>query len=234
MPPMIRRLRPFACLLPLLVPVSAAKSAPLEFRVTFDRSVSAQPFSGRVYVMLFKQDVKDLRPGPDWFRPEPFFAKDVKNWQPGQPLVFGGDALAFPVAMAKVHKATYSIQAVMDFDRGARSFSTADGNAHGKSVRRELDGAASGPVELTIDQVYKSKPFVETERVKLVDIESKLLMLFTGARPICEPASCCRVRSGPSRNDAIRSSTRSPDSAATTSAPTPSPHATGPTWPALR
>lgn len=165
----------------LLTPVSAlAQSRPLEFRLTFDPKVSAQPFTGRVYVMLFKQDTKELRSGPDWFRPDPFFAKDVKNWQPGQPLVIDGKALGFPVTMDQVPKATYSIQAVMDFDRGERSFSTAAGNGFSRTLRRELDGMASGSVELRIDQVYKPKLFIETERVKLVDIESKLLTAFHG------------------------------------------------------
>jgi pimeloyl-ACP methyl ester carboxylesterase len=165
----------------LLTPVSAiAQARPLEFRLTFDRGVSARPFTGRVYVMLFKQDVKELRPGPNWFQPDPFFARDVKDWQPGQPLVLDGKALGFPVTMDKVPKATYSIQAVMDFDRGERGFSTAEGNGHSRTLRRELDGVASGPVELRIDQVYKAKPFQETDRVKLVDIESKLLTAFNG------------------------------------------------------
>jgi hypothetical protein len=177
LPPSIR----LACLLLLLSPTSAsAQSRPLEFRLTFDKSVSARPFSGRVYVMLFKKDVKELRSGPDWFAPDPFFAKDVKDWQPGQTLVLDGEALGFPMAMAKVPKASYSIQAVMDFDRGERSFSTADGNGYSPTLRRELDGNASGSVELRIDKVYKAKPFAETERVKLVDIESKRLTAFHG------------------------------------------------------
>ena len=75
--------------------------------------------------MLFKQDVKELRSGPNWLQPDPFFAKDVKDWQPDQSLVLNGDALAYPMAMAKVPKDTYSIQAVMDFNRGVRPFSTA-------------------------------------------------------------------------------------------------------------
>ncbi len=171
----------FAYLLLLLTPSSTvAQSRPLEFRLTFERHVAAQPFTGRVYVMLFKQDVKELRPGPNWFQTDPFFARDVKDWQPGQPLVFDGAALSFPVTMAKVPKATYSIQAVMDFNRGERSFSAAEGNGYSRTVRRELDGTASGPVELRIDQVYKGQPFAETERVKLVDIESKLLTAFYG------------------------------------------------------
>lgn len=170
-----------ASLLLLLMPVSAAaQSRPLEFRITFDRSVSAQPFTGRVYVMLFKQDVKELRPGPNWFNPDPFFARDVKDWPADEPLVLDSKALGFPATVDKVPRATYSIQAVMDFDRGERSFSTAEGNGHSRTLRRELDGAASGPVTLRIDQVYKAKPFQETDRVKLVDIESKLLTAFHG------------------------------------------------------
>ncbi|MGH7172718.1 MAG: alpha/beta hydrolase-fold protein [Gemmataceae bacterium] len=170
-----------ASLLLLLTPASAAaQSRPLEFRLTFDRGVSARPFTGRVYVMLFKQDAKELRSGPSWFHPDPFFAKDVKDWQPGQPLVLDGKSRGFPVTMDKVPKGTYSIQAVMDFDRGERAFSTAEGNGHSRTLRRELDGAASGAVELRIDRVYKAKPFQETDRVKLVDIESKLLTAFHG------------------------------------------------------
>ena len=85
-----------ACFLLFLAPAAAdAQQRPLEFRLTFDRSVSAQPFTGRVYVMLFKQDVKELRSGPNWFQPDPFFAQDVKDWQPGQPLVLDGKALGF-------------------------------------------------------------------------------------------------------------------------------------------
>lgn len=170
-----------SCLVLLLTPDSvAAQPRPLEFRLTFDKRIITQPFTGRVYVMLFKRDVKELQSGPQWIQTDPFFAKDVKDWQPERSLVLDGKALGFPMTMDEVPKATYSIQAVMDFDRGARSFSTADGNGYSITVRRELDGTTSGPVELRIDQVYKAKPFVETARVKLVDLESKLLTAFHG------------------------------------------------------
>jgi hypothetical protein len=179
--PTVRFCIRIAYLLLLLSPASALGQArPLEFRLTFDRSVSAQPFSGRVYILLFKQDAKELRSGPSWFGSDPFFAKDVRDWQPDQPLVLNAKALGYPATVDKTPKATYSIQAVMDFDRGERSFSTAEGNGYSRTIRRELDGAASGEVELRIDQIYKAKPFAQTERVKLVDIESKLLTAFHG------------------------------------------------------
>ena len=44
----------------------------------------------------------------------------------------------------------------------------------------DLDPAATGTVELKLDQVYKARPFKETDTVKLVDIESKLLTKFHG------------------------------------------------------
>jgi S-formylglutathione hydrolase FrmB len=169
-----------ALLLWMTPAVAGAQPRPLEFRLTFDQRIAAEPFTGRVYVLLFKEDVKELRPGPNWIGTDPFFAKDVTAWQPDRPLVLDGKALSFPVPPDKVAKATYSIQAVMDFNRGERSFSAADGNGYSGTLRRPLDGAASGTVELRIDRVYKAKPFVETERVRLVDIESKLLTAFHG------------------------------------------------------
>ncbi|HZY88281.1 MAG TPA: alpha/beta hydrolase [Gemmataceae bacterium] len=172
----------FVLLLGLTAPPAVA-ATPLEFRLTFSESVSAAPFTGRVYLMLTKADTKALPAGPNWFKPEPFFARDVKGWRPGETLVFGADALGYPYPLAKLPKGTYTVHAVMDFDSGDRLFSTADGNAHGKPLRREFDPASTGPVALKIDQVYKAKPFVETARVKLVEVESKLLTAFHG-RPV--------------------------------------------------
>jgi len=171
----------FASLLLCLVVVprvTAAETKALEFHITFDKTVSSQPFTGRVYVMLHKQDVKEPRSGPSWFNPEPFFAQDVKDWKPGETLTLAGDALSFPLPLAKLTKGTYTVLAILDLDKGGISFSTSEGNGHSKPLRLELDPTASGPMKLTIDQVYKPRAFAETEHVKLVDIESKLLSAF--------------------------------------------------------
>jgi hypothetical protein len=159
-------------------PAAAAEPSPLAFRLTFDRGVSAEPFTGRVCVMLAKRDGAEPRFGPNWFKPEPFFAWDVKGWKPGESLVLGGDGLGFPEPLARLPKDTYTVQAVMDFDRGERNFSVAPGNGYSKPQRRLLDPAAGGPVALTIDQVVPPRRLVEGERLKLVDVESKLLSAF--------------------------------------------------------
>jgi S-formylglutathione hydrolase FrmB len=164
-------------------PLRAAEPKPLEFHLTFDKAVSDKPFTGRVYVMLSKTAIKELRSGVNWFNPEPFFAKDVKDWKPGDSLVLGGDALAYPASLVKLPAGTYSIQAVMDFDRGNIHFSTAEGNGYSEPIRQELNASETGPVALKIDQIFKERQFKETERVKLVDIESKVLTAFHG-RPM--------------------------------------------------
>jgi hypothetical protein len=162
----------------LLANGARADSQPLEFHLTFEKNVSEKPFTGRVYVMLSKEPATSLRSGPSWFRPEPFFALDVKDWKPGEPLVLGKNALGYPATLDKLATGTWCIQAVMDFDRGNISFSTAPGNGYSEPLRRELNAAESGPVKLTLNQVYKPRAFVETDNVKLVEIESKLLSDF--------------------------------------------------------
>jgi S-formylglutathione hydrolase FrmB len=164
----------------VLVVVSgkAAEPRPLEFQLRFDKSVCDKPFTGRVYVLLTRQETKTLPGGFNWFKPEPIFARDVKDWKPGEILTIAAEALAYPCRLAELPKDTYSVHAVMDFDRGATSFTTADGNIYSAPQRLELDASASGPVELVLDKVYKSKPPADSERVKFVDIESKLLSDF--------------------------------------------------------
>ena len=176
----VRQVTAVVVLLLAARPLPAAEARPLEFRLTFDRAVSAEPFTGRVYLMLSRNESKQLRSGPNWFKPEPFFARDVKDWRPGQALVLGADALGFPHPLAKLPRGTWFVQAVMDFDRGHISFCTAAGNGFSRPQRCELDPAGTGPVAVHLDQVYQPRAFVETDRVKIVEIESKLLTAFHG------------------------------------------------------
>lgn len=180
---MLSRIAPRACVALLVAtffgwtPEIAA--APMRFHLNFDPGISTQPFTGRIYVMLFEKEVANLQPGPNWFRPEPFYVRDVKDWKPGQVLTMGVECLGYPVPMDKIPPGVYSVQAVMDFGQGL-SFSTAPGNGYSQTVRREIDPVQTGVVSLKLDRIYRERPFVETERVKLIDIESKNLTAFHG------------------------------------------------------
>jgi hypothetical protein len=175
-----RRLLGLALGLLLAAPAGAA-----EFRLTFDGRTHPGPFTGRVYVLLSQKEPKDGPPsGPRWFNPEPFFARDVKAWKPGEELALAADtALGFPEPLARLPRGTYWVQAVLDLDRGARSFAAAEGNVYSRPARLALDGAGGAPVRLVLDQVYNARRFEETDRVKLVDVESRLLSAFHG-RPV--------------------------------------------------
>ena len=172
-------MRPFCCLLAFFALASSASAAELEFHLRFPASKRAEPFTGRVYVMLTAGDMKQLLGGPNWFRPEPFFAVDVKDVKPGTAMVIDKTALGHPLTLDKLRKGTYTIQAVMDLRPNSAQFSRAPGNLYGIE-RQALDPATTGVVELTLDQVVPERPFKETARVKIVDIESKLLTKFNG------------------------------------------------------
>ena len=159
---------------------TAVPRGPLEFHIAFSPKVSTSPFRGRVFVMVSKPVIKDLPLKPKWFNPEPFFAQDVQAWEPGAKLVIGTDAAGFPQPLAKLPRGAYSVQAVMDFDRGEQNSVSAAGNGYSKPLRLDLDPATSGPVSLLIDQTYPERRFEESARVKLVDVESKLLSKFHG------------------------------------------------------
>ncbi len=159
---------------------STAAAEPLRFQVTFAETVSKEPFTGRVFVFLSQGSLREPRFGPNWAKPEPFFARDVERWQPGSTLTLENDALGFPVKMAQLEKGTYTAQAVLDFDRGVREIGNGVGNAYSKVVNFEFDSAAGGSIAMLVDQVVPERRFPESDRLKLVDIESKLLTAFHG------------------------------------------------------
>jgi pimeloyl-ACP methyl ester carboxylesterase len=160
-----------------------ASTQALEFHISFDKAVTEASFTGRVYVFLTSKPSQGAPHSVNWFNPEPCFARDVNGWKPGETAVLPQGALGFPEPLSKLKRGAYWVQAVMDLDRGERSFSDAPGNGYSRPVRLMLDPQAGGPVPLKIDQVVPARPFRETERVKLVDVESRLLSAFYG-RPV--------------------------------------------------
>lgn len=160
---------------------SAAADGPLAFRVKFTPDVSAEPFTGRVFVLLTKADPRGVPRGLNWFNPEPAFARDVRAWKPGEELTFAaGNCISHPHSLDKIPAGKYFAVPVLDFDRGAASFTSSPGNGYGKAVPVEIDPKTTGVVHLTIDQTYTPTRFAETETVKLFERESKLLSAFHG------------------------------------------------------
>lgn len=171
----------FPALLLLGVLAAAAPAdAPLTFHLTYDARAHHGPFTGRVHVLLLRRDLAELQKGVNWFNPEPHLTLDVRGWKPGQAVVLDRAALGHPVRLDGIKPGTYTVQAVMDLHPNHSNFSTAPGNVYTVARQMMLDPATSGPVRLHLDRVYQPRPFVETDRVKQLVIESKLLTAFHG------------------------------------------------------
>ena len=155
----------------------ADESQPLAFRLTFAKSALPTSFTGRVFVIASKPAIGSGPARVNWFKPEPFFAMDVKDWQPDAPLTFQPKD-ACPAPLAKLPPGKYHVQGVIDRDLGGQNCMSSPGNLFSKPLEIELDPAKSGTIALTIDQTVAPRKFEEKPRVKLVDIESKLLSGF--------------------------------------------------------
>ena len=63
-----------------------------KFHVTFDRTVTDAPFTGRLCVMLSAKKGSEPRFGPNWFSPEPFFAFPARSYALRVRLMFESPA----------------------------------------------------------------------------------------------------------------------------------------------
>lgn len=156
-----------------------AAPRPAEFQLTFARNVSTTPFTGRVLLVASRQAIANGPHRQNWFTPQPFFAQDVKNWSPDTPLTFQPQ-VHFPQGLDKLPAGKYYLQAIMDLDRGGQNPLAAPGNGYSKPLVLDLGMLKPGPIQLAIDQVVAERKFAETERVKLVDVPSRLLSAFHG------------------------------------------------------
>jgi hypothetical protein len=155
------------------------QTAPLQVELTLSKSIAAEPFSGRVFVIASKQAIKDNDPprSPNLFAPAPFFAQEVQKWRPDEPLKFQPQ-YALPQPWSKLPAAKYYLQAVLDRDLGGINFANSAGNAYSKPVLVDLMKGRTEPIALVIDQVIPEKKLAEKGRVKFVEIDSKLLSAF--------------------------------------------------------
>jgi pimeloyl-ACP methyl ester carboxylesterase len=183
----MRRL-PLLCLavalLCLALRPAAARAADGErslprFTVTFTRDVQAAPFTGRVFVFLGKEgDRREPRLGGSWTSEVPFFAVDVKGVRPGEPVTVGGPGtLVYPRGLKELPAGKFTAQAVLDRNVGGES-GIGDGAENGYSAAASLPEA--GSLALSVDRLVERRNFEETDRVKEVVVESKLLTRFYG------------------------------------------------------
>jgi len=170
----------------VLLAVSAA-AEPLGFRVRLDPSVADHPVDGRLFVFLSRRARPQPRLGPNWFRPEPFFGRDVKHFAPGQTRAVDDSADGFPQRLSRWPPGKYHVQAVLAHSLDSPQPGRGEGNFYGPVASLSLDPAGSGTVELVLDRVVGPRPPPKSDWQVEVKLPSRLLSRFHG-RQVIEPA----------------------------------------------
>ncbi|MBL8825481.1 MAG: hypothetical protein JNM18_00760 [Planctomycetaceae bacterium] len=145
--------------------------------VQLDRDASQQAVSGRLFVFFSQQNQIEPRRGPNWFKPEPFFARDVKDLQPGKYATIDASADACPAPLDKLPAGTYHIQAALHVDFDSPSSGVGVGNFFGEVLTADIT-EGSGTLELSLNQIVPAPKFAEKPWLKEVAVRSELLSKF--------------------------------------------------------
>lgn len=167
-------------LLTLLLLAPVFGSADIRFSVSFPKAVFDGPFSGRVVVYLSKRSTNPMH-GPNWFSPEPMYSAPFKSVGPGSAMVVSdGNATVFPGPISSLPAGEYKVQAVVDRNLGGRAIGESPGNLYSATTTVQLDPKSDQVVTIVCDQTIQEPKFVDTEAVKGIRMESKLLSAWYG------------------------------------------------------
>ncbi|WP_165225025.1 alpha/beta hydrolase [Aquisphaera insulae] len=167
------------------------------FEVKYPSIADGKPITGRVYVMLGPVGSRmEPRLGPNWFRPEPMFSSEVKDWRAGDAVRIDAKAVGYPKSLDAIEPGEYVAQAVVRINPDSANIGTGEGNLYGPAVPVKLEADAAAPISLEVTRRVPPRDFKETGRVKLAELESPLLSRFFG-RPIKHRAAVILPESNP-------------------------------------
>ena len=156
-----------------------AEDQSLAFEVTCSAEVHSKPIAARVYVMLGPNRLSaEPRLGPNWFRPQPFFAVDVQDWKPNTSVRIDSRAVGFPGSLKEIEPGRYAVQAVVRLNRDTHRIGNGEGNAYGPVVHADLNPKQPRTIALKADHLVPPRRFPETDRIKLIELPSPMLSAF--------------------------------------------------------
>lgn len=170
------------CVLLLLTPCVASAAEALCFDITLDAQVAQAPITGRLFVLTSQSGTSEPRFGPNWFKPEPFFGLDVRNFAPGEARRVDDSADGFPDRLSKLPPGKYRVQAVLDHSFDQQHHGKAAGNVYSAVAELNVDPAAppQEPIRLVLNQVVPEAKFPDSQWVREVKLRSDLLSKFHG------------------------------------------------------
>ena len=171
------------------------------FEISFPTAAHAQPITGRVYIMISRDNEREprlqiSRTGV------PFFGRDITQLKPGQPAVIDTTDLGTPVnSLSDIPPGDYYVQAMInvytEFRRAdghvlwmhddqweGQRWNRSPGNLYSTSQKLHVDPTRPATIKLVVDQVIPPVEVpADTAYVKRVKFQSPMLSKFWG-RPI--------------------------------------------------
>ncbi len=190
-----------ALLLVTAFPLSSiAQNINHTFSISFVKSASDTPITGRVFVAISR----DAQPEPryeagSYFKSVPFWGKDVDQLQPGEDVVIDTNDLGYPIAnLRDLPAGDYYVQAIMNvytqYHRAdghtiwahqdqweGQHFNTSPGNFISGVQKIHYDPSQSQSFSIKLDSVLPARNLpADTKQVKHIKIKSKILSDFWG------------------------------------------------------
>jgi len=175
-------------------------SSKLRFEISFPSSVHPEAITGRVFVMITKDEKREPRlQAGSWSRSVPFFGLDVESMKPGEVAVIDESILGYPPkSLSEIPPGDYYVQGFVNiytqFHRSdghviwahmdqweGQHFNRSPGNLYSEVKSVHLDPSSGYTIELSLDKVIPPVEVPEdTKWVKRIKIQSKLLTEFWG------------------------------------------------------
>lgn len=157
-------------------------ATPLQFRVQMDKTVRAEPATGRLVVGLVREGSKigerrEPADGPFFEDPQPIFGIDA-TLEAGATAVLDDSATSFPVKLSLLPPGKYRAQARFDLVHENSEWRREEGNLFSHVVEFEVPGART--VELALDQIVHVEPPRAVKGVEWFSVRSELLSKFRG------------------------------------------------------
>ena len=176
-----------------------ASPAQVSFDISYPASLDSGPITGRVFVMISKNSQEPRLQAGSYGGTVPFFGLDVNRMKPGDAAVIDASAPGFPLAsLNDLPAGDYYVQALLnvytEFHRKdghviwahmdhweGQQWNRSPGNLVSEVQKVRLDPAVGFNIKLALSRKLPALPTpVETEWVKRVKIQSKLLSEFWG------------------------------------------------------
>lgn len=187
----------------LVFSCASQDTAKIRFEISFPASVHPEDITGRVYVMITKENQREPRfQAGGWSNSVPFFGKDIEKLKPGESVIIDETVLGFPLkSLVEIPAGDYFVQGLVniytEFKRAdghviwahmdqweGQKFNRSPGNLYSEVQKISFNPSLENTVKLSLDKVIPPVDIPEDTRwVKHIKFESPLLSEFWG-RPI--------------------------------------------------